>query len=153
MAWEYLEHKDYRYDIVAWWVEDFDYVVEYNSGNSRLREYVANHICNDFYDNRADFQITDEEFYKKIKKCDVLVCLGIGGHEITKEPLESATITGTLIKTANEFKPRLMILECIEKFKSIPENIIKKTGYDILDVKEANGVTWLDNRVMYICRM
>ena len=152
MAWEYLENLDYRYKDVAQFVTDDDAVFELNSGNSRLREYVKNHICNDLYDPRADYQLTDKEFSKKVDKCDVLVCLGIGGHEITGERLESPTITDTLIEIANRLKPRLVILECVEKFASIADRIIKDTDYDIVNTIKTNKGDWLHNRVMYICK-
>jgi hypothetical protein len=152
MAWEYMEELDYRYKAVSQYIRDEDFVVELNSGNSRLRDYVKNHVCNDLYDKRADYQLTDEEFKTKIEKCDVLVCLGMGGYEITKEELESKTITKTIIELTNKFKPKLLILECVEQFVSIPYEIIEETGYKPIEVKATKGDDWLHDRKMYICK-
>lgn len=41
MAWEYLEDKDYRYEMVSGYVQPGDVVVDLNSGNSRFIGYGA----------------------------------------------------------------------------------------------------------------
>jgi hypothetical protein len=153
MAWEYLENFDYRYDIVSRYINDDDFVVEFNSGNSRLRDYVKNHVCNDLYYKEADYQIPDHEFKDKIEKCDVLVCLGVGGYEISGEELESKTITQSIIETTNKFKPRLLIVENVERFKSIIDRILKETNYEVERVHTTEPhENWVFNRSIFICK-
>lgn len=161
MAWEYLEQPvmDERYKIAAEFIGDDDMVVDVDSGNSRLRNYVKHYYSNDLYYDQADVKCTDEEFVPMVKECDVLTCFGIGGHEITKEPLESATLTQSLITLAKTHRPHTMILECIDQFVPVVERIVAETGYEVeehvkktykADVPEQ--LRYVMERNLFVCR-
>lgn len=158
MAWEYLDELDYRYKQAVEYIEDNDFVVDVNSGNSRLRNYVTNYLSNDLYNENADYQITDQDFIPLIEQCDVLCLFGIGGYEITNEPLESSTVTDTVIELAKKHKPRILILECIDDFTEIAHKILKKTGYKPIRTHhnmvelQLEAPEFVRSRTMYICR-
>jgi len=133
MAWEYLEQEvmDERYKIASEFIGDYDKVVDVDSGNSRLRNYVKHYYSNDLNYVEADVKCTDDEFVDMVKECDVLCCFGIGGHEIIQEPLESPTLTQSLVRLAMKHHPHTMILECIDQFVPVVESILKQTGYKV----------------------
>lgn len=161
MAWEYLQQEkmDKRYELASKLIRDTDYVVDVNSGNSRMRNYVKNYYSNDLYYDEADEKCTDVEFKDKIKNCDVLCCFGIGGHEITGEPLESETVTQTLIDIINKHRPRLIILESIQRFSKIPRHILNEVKYELkaemkmnIDVDVPPELEYVKNRQIIIAK-
>jgi hypothetical protein len=161
MAWEYLEQPvmDERYKIASEFIGENDKVVDVDSGNSRLRNYVKHYYSNDLNYKEADVQCTDEEFVEMVKECDVLCCFGIGGHEITHEPLESPTLTHSLVRLAMNHHPHTMILECIDQFVPIVESILKQTGYKVekhikktYDADVPDQLRYVMNRNMFICK-
>lgn len=157
MAWEYLDELDYRFARAGRYIHHDDAVVDVNAGNSHLRNYVENYTSNDLYDDRADYRIADDVFVPMIKTCDVLCLFGIGGYEITKEPLESSTVTDSVITLAIKHHPRLLILECVNDFVEIAERIMRESGYEPVrtyhDVVELEQVPeFVKRRTMYICK-
>jgi hypothetical protein len=158
MAWEYLDKLDYRYKQAAEFITNEDFVVDVNSGNSRFRDYAKHYICNDLNYWEADYQMTDEQFRDVVDRCDVLCCFGVGGYEITKEPLESQTLSDTMVYLTNKFKPRLLILEAIEQFTPVIENILKRVNYKIdkLIATESDSsicpMPYVLKRKLYICK-
>ena len=149
---------DERFKIAASYIRDTDKVVDVDSGNSRLRNYVTHYYSNDLNFEEADVKCTDEEFVDMVKECDVLCCFGIGGHEITQEPLESRTLTHSLVRLAMNHHPRLMILECIDQFMPIVESILKQTGYviqqhkkQVYDADVPDQLRYVMKRNLYIC--
>jgi hypothetical protein len=157
MAWEYLDALDYRFARAGRYIHPQDRVVDVNSGNSHLRNYVENYISNDLNDERADCRVTDDVFMPMVKECDVLCLFGIGGHEITKEVLESSTVTDSVITLAIKYRPRLLILECVNDFVEIAERIMRETEYVPMrtyhDVVELEQVPeFVKHRTMYICK-
>jgi hypothetical protein len=152
MTWEYMDKLDYRYEIASRYITKEDRVVELNSGNSRFRNYVEHHTCNDLNNPNADFQITDEEFKWKIEKCDVLVCFGIGGYEIDHNPKESSTITDTIIYLTGRFRPRLLIIESVRRYETILERIKKETNYKLKSMHLNASENWLEDRTLHICK-
>lgn len=158
MAWEYLDKLDYRYKQASKFITDEDFVVDVNSGNSRMRDYVKNYISNDLNYSEADYQMTDEQFREVIDACDVLCCFGVGGYEITKEELESKTVSDTLVYLTEKFKPRLLILEAIEQFTPIIKNILERVNYKIdklIETENDKSVSHMEfvlKRKLYICK-
>ena len=162
MAWEYLENMDYRYKEVSEFINENDFVADFNSGNSRFKEYIKckTYLCNDLYDDRATHQVSDEKFYELLKdlhnnnaKIDVISCFGIGGYEMSKEELESKTITSSLIKSINLFKPRIVIIEGVTKFYPIIKKIIGEINYQIIcKVNNSDGNNWKKDRTIVVLK-
>jgi hypothetical protein len=157
MAWEYMEELDYRYEDASNLISPLsgEVVLDFNSGNSRFKDYLKGSFtykCNDLYDKRADYQITDAEFLEQEPKCDVLCCFGIGGYEITGEKLESSTITSTLKSAINKYSPRIIILDSVTKFIPIKKELLDMLiNYEVLNLSYMKGKEWVMNREMSIC--
>jgi hypothetical protein len=156
MAWEYLEQKTKRYEDATHLLGELkgDIVLDFNSGHSKFKDYLKGDFtykCNDLYDKRAMFNITDKAFLEQERECDVLCCFGIGGYEITGEKLESSTITSTLKNAIMKFNPNIIILESIQDFELIQHDIMTwyEEDYENLYFKY-EGPTWLDKRCMNI---
>lgn len=157
MAWEYMEDLDYRYVDASALLSPLngELILDFNSGNSRFKQYLKGKFeykSNDLYDKRADYQITDVEFLQQEPTCDVLCCFGIGGFEITKEKLESSTITNTLKEAIKKYDPRVVVLDCVAKFIPIKNEVLNLlTGYDIVNVKNIKGANWVLERELSVC--
>jgi hypothetical protein len=129
MAWEYLEQLDYRYEFVSDKIGSLDgeIILDFNSGNSRLKNYLKGHftyLSNDIWDNRADYKITDEQFLHQQQSADIICGFGLGGFEISKEKLESSTLTQTLINATIKYEPKIIVLEYIIDFRPIKNMIV-----------------------------
>lgn len=153
MAWEYLDnHMGYRYKLAD---EAIDFtgmdVVDLCSGDTGMYELVKDKVasyraCDVRKLHPIVEQMPDDEFVKTIKKCDILCVFGHGGYEITKESLESATLTDSIKFLIAKFNP-VLILECVTKFQPILEDITKDHKVKII---RTVGSDWLTDRVLYI---
>jgi len=151
-TWKYMDELDYRYEEAAKFIRPEERVVDLNAGNSRLRKYCLDYVSNDLYNKAADYQMTDEEFVKGVKKMDVLCCFGLGGNEIDHHILESSTITQSIIDAAKRYTPRKIILDCVKKYSSIAERIIKDTGYYLYYSLDTDSKDWKKDRRLYVLR-
>ena len=149
MAWEYLDQLDERYKQVSDLIGPCkgDVVLELNSGNSRLPQYLTGeftYISNDLYNPAAAYKYTDEQMIKTIDACDIFMCFGIGGYEISLHPLESATITNSIKTGIKKYQPRLIVIEAISEYKDILVTIMEACGgYEVQKIVENHfkGVT------------
>ena len=100
----------------------------------------------------------DDEFINVLTKVDILVVFGIGGYEISKEPLESKTLVQSIKKIISKFKPEIIIIEIVNRYFPILEDIEKFTSYysyktkHILKIKSLKDYNWLEDRVLMIIR-
>ena len=150
LTWEYLDEMDYRYDEIANYLSHHAesnregerlHFVELCCGNGRLPDYLKKYGLNFSYeatdlnysrwsletkstDSEHYFDLADDEFAKKIERCDVLVALGHSGFEIDSHPKESSTLTESIHYISEKFKPKFVVLESISKYHSILQSII-----------------------------
>lgn len=153
MPWEYLDNKmDYRYQLAA---DSVDFtgkdVVDLCSGDTGLYEIVKDRVksyraCDVRKLHPIVEQMIDGEFIKTVDKCDILCVFGHGGYEITKESLESPTLTDSIHQMIHRFNP-ILILECVTKFEPIIQEITKNHK---VRVTRTVGSDWLTDRVLYI---
>jgi hypothetical protein len=158
MAWEYLENLDYRYELVSNHIGELngEIVLDFNSGNSRFKNYLKGnftYLSNDIWDNRADFRITDSEFLDQQPSADIICGFGLGGYEISKEKLESATLTQTLIKAVEKYNPKIIVLEYIKDFRPIKDVIVNSlnNNYDLKQFFKKLGNDRVMIREITIC--
>ena len=166
-TWRYMDELDYRYKWVSeqGFIRNYMRVAEFNCGNGRFKDYLPStttYIANDLYlrdEQKSDKcykQISDSEFYEYLTQnyheydFDILALFGVGGYEITKEPLESSTITNNFVSAVNKLKPKIVVIESVEKFKAILNTVVEKTNYDVRNIKESNSGDWLKNRVLMV---
>lgn len=134
MAWEYLEDMDFRYkDAVALLGDTSEKdVVELNCGNGRLKDYMKHKTYrgNDLLkeDDENYSSLPDDKFIETVDKCDILCCFGFGGYELSNQPLESKTITNSVIKLINKFNP-VLILEAVDRYLPLIDKVKEATGY------------------------
>lgn len=137
MAWEYLDEMKERVEAIANLIKDKTkdkVVVDLNCGKAPLRKlipykkYIGNDIINT--DFEGFIQQDDKVFCRELKECDVLIHIGMGGHEITHEKLESPTSTESTNYIIQNLRPKLVVLECITEFLPIM-NSINMSGYKL----------------------
>lgn len=135
MAWEYLDTMTDRQEAIAKLIKERTkgkIVVDLNCGKAPLKKLIKckKYIGNDIIP--ADFKgfvlQDDKIFSRELKKCDVLVHMGMGGYEITHEKLESPTSTESTSYIIQNLKPELVVLECITEFIPIM-NKVDTFGY------------------------
>lgn len=130
MAWEYLEEdkftERYRKASNFLGVLNGEGIADFNSGNSLFKNYLQgkfDYYSNDIRDQRARYLLSDEDFldhlYENKVPIDIVCCFGMGGFEFSNHPLESSTITDTLIASLDYLRPQYVILECITKYDSL----------------------------------
>lgn len=141
MAWEYLLTKelDARAMVIAGYLANKitgKVILDLNCGHAPLLRYLpktyARYYGNDTLAKRLPtcdgalfLPMTDEEMVTSdIGRVDVLVVMGMGGYEITKEKLESPTLTRSILALIEKHKPEIVILECIQEFECLADNII-----------------------------
>ncbi|NQZ99690.1 MAG: class I SAM-dependent methyltransferase [Myxococcales bacterium] len=156
LTWEYLDEMDYRYEEIAKHLSHHAegnqngknwHFVELCCGNGRLPEYLEKYGINYSYeatdlnyfrwgleqkstDLEHYFDLSDDEFAKRIDRCDVLVALGHSGFEIDSHPKESSTLTNSISYIIGKFSPEFVVLESISKYHSILKGIIRSLpGY------------------------
>lgn len=141
-VWPHLRHLDNRFDAVVEYLNPIikgKMVVDLNCGDSRILQYMN---CNRYLGTDAVntpegqafrnqewckfIQAKDDEV--ELKEVDVLMCWGIGGHEISHEEIESATITQTIKKLADQHLPKYVVIESIQAFDSILQGILDHLG-------------------------
>jgi len=132
MAWEYLQTDkfDKRFKPIVEYLKDKTkdkVILDLDCGTAPIarylerdwKEYIGNDIEKEFKKQAekngiSDFwNMDDEEFARKIKLCDILLCLGMGGGDIQESEPESKTLRQSLIKIAEKCKPKIIILEGI----------------------------------------
>ena len=166
-TWKYMDDLDYRYKWISGqsFVKHHMRVAEFNCGNGRLKDYLPDttvYLANDLYlqDHLQGVtgykQMTDSDFTSHLitnyykGDFDILALLGIGGHEVTGEPLESSTVTSNLILAVNYFKPSIVIIESVDKFESVRQRIVDETNYAVRDRLVTSGKGWLENRTLLV---
>jgi len=147
MTWEYLANKTYRYDIIKEHARDLGHVVELCNGAGALEGYLD---CASYTGCDRVGGVLDDEFVRNIKKCDTLIALGHGGYEIDKNPLESATLTNSILYVMKAYKPKVLILESVDNYQSIINGIVKNTDYVESYKHNATGAKWTDKRTLRI---
>jgi hypothetical protein len=155
--WNYMDKFNYRYEIVKKNL-NFHYlnVVELNSGNTLLYEYVKSEVssyrANDLRKSHPIVEVmSDIYFCKKIKKCDILLCFGHAGYQDGTEHLESTQINKSIFYLIEKFKPRNVVLESITKYQSAIKDI-SNTYQNLYTTIQFNhpGNNWLEDRVLLI---
>lgn len=132
MTWEYLYDFQDREKIIASLLNVCGkHIVDLNCMHSPLLRYInqdfesytGNDIQNVFPitdDKRVTFcRITDEDMVKVINKCDILIVMGHGGYEITKEPQESKTLKESINRIIKKTRPETVVLEGIQEFDEL----------------------------------
>lgn len=154
MPWEYLDNLNYRYEVAADAV-DFTgkHVIDLCSGNTGLYHLVQQKVasyraCDVRKLHPIVEEMTDDLFVPTVTQCDILCVFGYGGFEITKEKLESATLTQSIRDLAKKFDP-IIILECVTKFEPALRPIME--GY-VVDSFWTPGSDWLSDRVLFVLR-
>jgi hypothetical protein len=136
--WEYLYKMDFRAWLVAGYLKGKtkDKVIfDINCMHAPLlkyldqdyKEYIGNDLQMVFpgqYPRCRFYQTTDDRMNERLEEVDILVAFGIGGYEITKEPDESSTVTQSIKDIIKTHKPEIVILESVQSFSSIIEEII-----------------------------
>jgi hypothetical protein len=154
MTWEYMDALGYRYETVAKEPLDGLSVVDLCSGNTGLYDLVKERVksyraCDLRTLHKVVEQLPDDEFVDTLTECDVLCVFGHGGWDITREPLESSTLTNSIHKVIKKFSPKIVVLECVSKF----EPIIEPISYHYTRERiYTPGSNWLTDRVLYIQR-
>ncbi|MFA6971375.1 MAG: hypothetical protein WC208_08250 [Gallionella sp.] len=167
MAWEYLPQVDDRFKVIASYLKGKTkdkVIVDLNCLEARLTKYIdqdfAKYLGNDLQDkfpvlSKAEFKIArDDEFVRSLDRCDILVVAGMGGWEITKEPLESKTATESARFVISTLKPQIIALESVREFEGIISfleaftiagkyNLVLKKYLDL-------GDDWVMKRAVYI---
>lgn len=153
---EYLNQKDYRYEET---VKRHDFsgknVVDLCSGNTGLYELVKDQVASyracDLHKLHPIIEQTDDwVFSQSVERCDVLVCFGFGGYEITNESVESKTSTKSFQYLLEKFSPDFAVMEGVKRFRPILESV-RTDGYE----KEyffTDSDWWLDDRLIIFLR-
>ncbi len=170
MAWEYLPEVDERFRVIAGYLKGKTkdkVIVDLNCLEARLTKYIepdfAKYLGNDIQDkfpvlSKAEFKIAkDDEFVRSLDRCDILIWTGIGGYEITKEPLESKTATESARFVISTLKPKIIALESVREFEGIISYLEAFTiagRYGLALKKYLDlGDSWVKKRIVYIYEM
>lgn len=144
-VWPHLKHLDARFDAVVEYLNSHlkgdDQVVDLNCGDSRILQNLrpCNYTGTDAVETKDGklFRARPTARFIKAKddkimfqKIDVLMCWGIGGYEISKEEVESPTITKTIITLTESHKPRYVVIEAIQDYQSILRWILDSVDED-----------------------
>jgi hypothetical protein len=141
MAWEYLltNQHDARAMLIAGYLAEKiagKTIVDLDCGHAPLLKYLPKtfkrYYGNDTLKERLPtypgalfLPITDEEFVNgDFESVDVLVVMGMGGYELTKEKLESSTLTASILSMTLKYKPEIVIIECIKEFEPVIDKYI-----------------------------
>lgn len=147
MTWEYLQNKTYRYDFIKDNTNNLGHVIELCNGLGELENYLD---CLDYEGCDKLQGVNDDEFVLTIKRCDTLIALGFSGFDVDHHPLESATLTQSVIYLMQIFKPNMLILESVNRYQFILNNIVKDTDYVETIRHESSGPKWTDERTLRI---
>ena len=173
MAWEYLQDDkfDERFKPIVKFLQGKTkgkIVVDLNCGTARLcRMLEPNWLLYAGNDKSAEFilrarahNVPNTSFHVLSDKhydecCDILVSVGCGGYDISKEPLESDTQKDTIKRLVNTHTPEIVILEMIKAFgKDMIEYVefLESKGYVgyIKEVKVDSTNEYVSNRLVGI---
>ena len=152
-----MEELDYRYVLASLHsdIESEDVIIDLCSGNSRFEDCLSDntyYLSCDLYDERASFNMSDKEFVEEvITQCDVLSLFGYGGFEVDGNPLESSTVLPSIKYVIDNFEPRTVILESIQKYvKPLRDIMNGYPNYEISFEYGTNGDIWLTKRYIMI---
>lgn len=171
--WSYLltDELDFRVLPIAGYLArrvDNKIIVDLDCGHAPLLKYIphtfeayyGNDILYDRFPHVAGTQfyaMKDEEFVKtEFPRVDVLIVLGHGGFEISKEQLESATLTQSIKTMVEKYSPEIIVIEAVERFTSVHRNLMsfcKQKGYGIKQYAITHPIEdfhWLKSRVYFI---
>jgi len=172
-VWQYLltGGMDSRIELVSEYLKDKvkdRVIVDLDCGHAPLlkylpdtyKQYIGNDIRDIFPAERNDKCIfylkKDDELINILTKIDILVALGLGGHEISKEPRESKTCTQTLKRIISKLTPEIVVLEAVNRFLPVLESVEKcafrysyKTKHH-LDIKPDKDRDWVKHRTLLI---
>ena len=144
-VWPHLEHLDDRFDAVVQYLNEHlqgdDQVVDLNCGDSRILQSLrpCHYTGTDAIETRDGRMFRARPTAKFIKskddkltfqRIDTLMCWGIGGYEISKEEVESPTITQTIIKLIEKHRPHYVVVEAIQEYQSILRWILDSIDED-----------------------
>jgi hypothetical protein len=167
MTWEYLYDFDDRERIIGMYLEDWmnwdTNIVDLNCMHDPLLNYISptfnSYRGNDIQDvfpkptlispmyGVKFFQITDEEMARITKLCDILVVMGYGGYEKTKEEAESKTLRKSINKIITKTKPGLVVLEGIQEFGDLL-NLNEFPKYKLVKEIAINGNSRVFKRII-----
>jgi hypothetical protein len=159
MTWEYMDELDYRYEEAIGEIKDLlkegDVVVDLCSGNSRFGNYLPSgikYLSCDLYDDRAEYQMRDDEFVRTVvNKCDVLALFGYGGYDVDHHPLESNTVLNSMEYLIKTFNPKVIYIENIYKYDKVITDFMKEhKDYEVVTILYKPSEYWLDNRVLKV---
>jgi len=168
-VWPHLKHLDARFDAVANYlngrVGDNDTIIDLNCGDSRILsrlksgKYIGTDAVRTEEGQAYRKQYNGEFLHLKDDELnlsghvDVVMLWGHGGYEISKEEVESPTVTDSLKKIIIENQPKYIVLESIQDYATILVDIINWCGsrYEIIiDEKLFLGKTREWNRQVYL---
>jgi len=154
MAWEYLQNKDFelRFRVIAAYLKGKtrDKVIldlDCGTANTVLflepdyKCYIGNDICKEYLKTASQYKVEKTRFYclsdKELgdvlkEKVNVLLALGLGAGT---HPMESPTLSDSLIFFIKRDKPEIVVIEAVteydEKYNILrgPEQYMLSHGY------------------------
>ena len=176
--WQYLmeDKYDYRIRPAADYLKDKvkdKIIVDLNCGHAPLLKYLPDtykkYLGNDIrelfpteHNGKCFFYLKkDNEFADTLSAVDILVVFGVGGYEISKQSVESATATQTIKTIIFKFRPSIIVLEAIKPYTPILKRIeryaiqyrYRRRHYlDLMPHGDANA-SQLANRVIFILEL
>lgn len=170
MAWEYLltRELDARVLPVAGYLANKingNCIVELDCGHAPILKYLPktykSYYGNDILGERLPeylgarfYQMKDDEFVKGDFDVDILLVFGLGGYEISKEALESSTLTQSIFDLVDREHPGVVVIESIQKYSPVQDSIevyLKDKGYSIVHkIKVETRDNWLHKRLITI---
>ena len=163
MAWEYLPQMDQRLRVIASFLKGKTKdktIVDLDCLEARLLKYIDHdfkkYIGNDILDrfpvsiDKTEFYLTtDEKMVDVVNECNILLVLGAGGWEITKEELESKTLTDSVNAIIKKCRPKYVVKEAVSYFEELIN--LPPNGYKQVYKKNLNlGDKWIAKRIVYI---
>ncbi len=160
--WDYVDEIDARFTPAVDYLSDKiegKVLIDLNCGEARLLQYLP-HSFKRYYGNdlRAVFPSYPKCQFDCIpdtqvnpKQLDVLMCWGMGGYELTKEPVESPTISHTILRLGDRH-PSVIILEAVWAFDVLTESLIRRLP-DYAQITESRfdcGNRWTHKRRVVI---
>jgi len=172
MTWEYLLEKklDKRCEYIASKLKisiKDSIIVDIDCMHAPLlkyipdtyKKYIGNDILSVFPKNKKTefLQIDDKYLLGELRnitdKVDIVVAIGIGGYEISKEERESKTLTNTIIEVCLRYNPKILVLEAVTKYTPILDIILAEIPYTIKHEATLDlGNDWVEKRQIYICQ-
>lgn len=139
-VWPHLRYLDDRFDAVANYlngrVKDKETIIDLNCGDSRIlsRLKCGRYIGTDAVNTKdgqtyrkqhnGDFLHMKDDQVSLPGKIGVVMLWGHGGYEISKEKVESPTVTDSLKKIIINNRPKYIVIEAIQDYTPILIDII-----------------------------